>query len=387
MLALKWPVFYFNYADLAKELMQMVSFTLTEDQKSLVETLKRYAEQDVRAIAHDADEMSEPDQSVIESGWQMGLVASALPEELGGLGEMSAITGALALEELAYGELAVALHLMTPSLFAYPVTLYGTAEQRENLLPAFLEEEFAPATAALLEPGIMFDPAELATTATPEGDSVRLSGTKAYVPLADQASHMLVYARCAESGDTQVYIVEKDTDGVVIGEREKLMGIRALPTFRVQFEDVKLNASARLGGAVGIDFQTIRDRSNVALSALAVGVARSAYEYAREYAKNREQFGRAIAQNQSIAFMLAEAAIEIDSARMMTWEAAWKLDKGETATREAYLARQYANKMALQVTDNAVQTLGGYGFIREYPAERWLRNARGFPTFDGLAIL
>jgi alkylation response protein AidB-like acyl-CoA dehydrogenase len=125
----------------------------------------------------------------------------------------------------------------------------------------------------------------------------------------------------------------------------------------------------------------------VALAALAVGVARAAFEYARDYAKQRVQFGKPIAQNQSIAFMLAEMAIEIDSARLLAWEAAWKLDRGEDATREAYLAKQYADKMVLQVADNGVQILGGYGFIREYPVERWLRNGRGFPTFTGMAIV
>jgi alkylation response protein AidB-like acyl-CoA dehydrogenase len=125
----------------------------------------------------------------------------------------------------------------------------------------------------------------------------------------------------------------------------------------------------------------------VALAALAVGVARASFEYARDYAKQRVQFGRPIAQNQSIAFMLAEMAIEIDAARLLAWEAAWKLDRGEDATREAYLARQYADKMVLQVADNGLQILGGYGFIREYPVERWLRNGRGFPTFTGMAMV
>lgn len=365
----------------------MVSFTPTEDQQLLVDTIKRYAEKNIRAGAHEADEASEPDLEVINIGWKMGMIASALPEELGGFGEMSATTGVLALEELAFGELATALHLMTPSLFAYPVTLFGTADQRESLLPMFLEEDFAPATAAFLEPGIMFDPREMATTATTEGDSIVLNGEKAYVPLADVATHMLVYARHAESGATEAYIVEKATEGVTVEKRELLLGIRSLPTYRVKLENVKLAASARLGGAVGIDFQAILNRQNVALAGAAVGVARASYEYAREYAKGRVQFGKPVAQNQSIAFMLAEMAIEIDAARLMVWEAAWKLDRDDDATREAYLARQYANQMALEVTDSGVQALGGYGFIREYPAERWLRNSRGFPTFDGLAIV
>ena len=361
----------------------MISFTPTEEQQQLMDMLRRYAEKNVRPHAHEADEASEPNTDAVDIGWTLGLVASALPEELGGLGEMSAITGALAFEELAAGELATAFHVMAPALFAYPVTLFGTAEQRENLLPLFLEEEFPTATAAFLEPGITFDPNAMKTVS----DGTTLNGVKAYVPLAESATHLLVYARNSNSGDTEAYIVEKETDGVVIEQRELTMGVRALPTYRVKFNDVKLSADAKLGGAVGMDFQTILNRQNVALAAAAVGVARSAYEYAKDYARNREQFGRAVAQNQSIAFMLAEMAIEIDSTRLMVWEAAWKLDNGEDATREAYLTRQYADKMVLTVTDGGVQTLGGYGFIREYPAERWLRNGRGFPTFDGLAIV
>jgi acyl-CoA dehydrogenase len=365
----------------------MVSFTPTEDQQLLVDTIRRYATKDVRPIIHEADESSEPPLDVVKTGWQIGLVPSAIPAELGGFGEMSALTSVLAYEELAFADLSVALHVLTPALFAYPVTLFGSAEQRETLLPMFLDDKLAPATAAFLEPGIAFDPNSMKTAASPTGDGLMLDGVKAAVPLAETATHFLVYARNSESGHTEAYVVEKGTPGVTVEKRELLMGVRALPTYRVQFSNVNLSASARLGGAVGMDFQTILTRQNVALAALAVGVARASFEYARDYAKQRVQFGKPIAQNQAIAFLLAEMAIEIDAARLMAWEAAWKLDRGEDAAQEAYLARQYAEKAVLFVADSGVQTLGGYGFIREYPAERWLRNARGFVTFDGLAIL
>jgi acyl-CoA dehydrogenase len=365
----------------------MVSFTPTEDQQLLIDTIRRYAEKNIRAGAHDSDEASTFDPQVIDTGWKMGLIPSALPEELGGFGEMSAVTGVLAMEELAFGELATALHLMTPALFAYPLTLFGTAEQREQYLPMFLEDEITPATAALLEPTIAFDARDLKTTARVAGDTVMLDGVKAYVPLAESATHLLVYARNSETGTTDAYIVEKALAGISIEHQEKLMGVRSLPTYRIKLDGVQVSADARLGGAVGIDYDSLLARMNVALAAAAVGVARASYEYAKEYAKNREQFGKAIAQNQAIAFMLAEMAIEVDATRLMVWEAAWMLDNGQDANREAYLARQYANQMALTVTDSGVQTLGGYGFIREYPAERWLRNARGFTTFDGLAIV
>jgi len=366
----------------------MVSFTPTEEQQQLIDTVRRYAINDVRPIAHESDEGGALPQRVIETGWQIGLVPTAIPEELGGLGELSALTGALAAEELAYGDLSAALHVMAPALFAYPVTLFGTAEQRENWLPPFLDEKPFPATAALLEPEVFFDPYHLKTTARRDGDKVHLNGTKAYVPLAADAPILLVYARDSETGAIDAYLVQRDAPGLSVIAPEKLMGLRGMSTYRVQLSDVTVDAPCRLGGPVGMNFDTILTRSRVALAALAVGVARAAFEYARDYAKQRVAFGTPIAQKQAIAFMLAEMAIEVDSMRLLAWEAAWKIDQDDDeAAKAAYLAKQYADKAVLQVTDNAVQILGGYGFIREYPAERWLRNARGFTTFDGLAIV
>jgi alkylation response protein AidB-like acyl-CoA dehydrogenase len=365
----------------------MVSFTPTEEQQQLIDTIRRYSTNDVQPIAHEADEHGSIPERVLQMGWEIGLIPSSIPEEMGGFGELSAITGVLAAEELAFGDLSVAMAVMNPALFAYPVTLFGTAEQRENWLPPFLEEKPFAATAALLEPGVFFDAHDLKTTATVSGDKVKLNGVKAYVPLAQDAQIMLVYAKDSETGTVDGYLVQRGTPGVEIVEQEKLMGLRALPTYRLKLTDAEVDLPCRLGGAVGSDFQAILNRSRVALSALSVGVARAAFEYARDYAKQRVAFGSPIAQKQAIAFMLAEMAIEVDSARLLTWEAAWKLDQGEDATKEAYLAKTYADKAVMQVTDSAVQVLGGYGFIREYPAERWLRNARGFSTFEGLAIV
>ena len=149
---------------------------------------------------------------------------------------------------------------------------------------------------------------------------------------------------------------------------------------------MRVPVDARLGGGAGIDFAALMNRSRVALGALAIGVARAAYDYARDYAKERKAFGVAIAQKQAIAFMLAEMAIEIDAARLLVWEAAWTIDRGADATRESYLAKHYAANMALNICDNAVQVLGGHGYIRDHLVELWLRNARGFAAFEGMAI-
>ena len=165
------------------------------------------------------------------------------------------------------------------------------------------------------------------------------------------------------------------------------MGVRALPMYRLKLENVRVPAANKLGGETGANIACLLNYMRVATAAAAVGVARASYEYARDYAKERVQFGEPIAHRQAIAFMLAEMAIDIDGLRLMTWEAAWKLDKGDDATQEAYLAKLTADDVAMQVTDRGVQILGGYGYIREFPAERWMRNGRGIATLEGVILL
>jgi alkylation response protein AidB-like acyl-CoA dehydrogenase len=340
----------------------------------------------VRPAAHDADESGTTPPELMSTGWELGLLPSAIPEQYGGFGdEHSALTGALAAEELGYGDLALGLYLLTPNLFGIPLLHCGTEEQKQKWLPRLTDAEFVPATAALIEPRWDFNPLMLSTTAERVQNGYVLNGHKAYVPLAAEAEAMLVYAR--EGGATQAFIVEKGAGGVTVLEREKNMGVRALPTYEVKFEDVRVTRDARLGGEAGANTELLLNYSRVALASLAVGVARGAFEYARDYAKTREAFGRPIAQYQAVAFMLAEMAIEIDAARLITWEAAWTLDLGKDATKAAALAKQYADDAVLFVTDRAVQVLGGHGYIREHPVERWLRNGRGFSTFLGLAMI
>lgn len=363
----------------------MIAFSPSEEQTLVVDTLKRYAKDRLRASFREADEDGELAADMLQKGWELGLVGSSIPEDFGGFGELSAVTGVLALEELGWGDLAGALALTTPATFALPILVAGSDEQKQEWLPQFSEDVQPKVTAALLEPTLLFDPRTLATTATRQGDSYVLSGVKACVPLLSQAEHVLVYAN--EDGATQAFLVPVAAAGVICGEREKLMGVRALETGRLTLDNVTVPAAARLGGGAGSDFKLLYARSQVALAGLAVGVARGAYEYALDYARNRQTFGEAIGQRQSIAFMLAEMLIDIDGARLMAWEAAWQLDQGQDATRAAFLARQFGAKTALMVTDRALQILGGHGYIREFPVELWLRNARGFATLDGLAMI
>ncbi|MFI5364784.1 MAG: acyl-CoA dehydrogenase family protein [Candidatus Binatia bacterium] len=369
----------------------MVSFQPSEEQQLIRDTVAAFASEQVRPRAHDADEAGVIPSDVIQQGWELGLVQSAIPEAYGGSGDTrSAVTGALVAEELAWGDLSIALHLLAPRLVVYPVLEMGTPEQKERILKTYAAAKFCAGSAAVMEPRWDFDLAALSATARGQNGSYVVNGAKCYVPLGDEAAHLLVYAATdGREGYERVsgFLVERDTPGLKVVEREKNMGLKGLSTHEIILENCRVPAANRLGGETGCDFAKLMNYSRVALASMAVGVARAAFEYARDYAKERKAFGVAIAQKQTIAFMLAEMALEIDATRLLTWEAAWKLDRGEDATREAYLAKNYASNMVLKVTDNAVQVLGGHGYIREHPVEMWARNGRGFAVFEGLAIV
>lgn len=363
----------------------MYSFDMTDEQRMLTDAVNRFATRTLRHIAREAEEVGEFPAETATSGWELGLLPASIPETLGGFGEYTRLNGALYAEELGYGDMAAALHLLSPNLVAIPILLSGTEAQQQQFLPLFCTSDFPKATAAFLEPVIFFDPDNLHTTARREGDAYILNGRKAMVINAAAAEWLLVYAN--EAGRTQAFLLPVPTPGLHIGERDAWMGVRALETYQVELTGVRVPAQNRIGGEQGMALQQVLNSSRIALSALAVGLARGAYEYARDYAKERVAFGEAIAQRQSIAFMLADMAIEIDAARLLTWEAAWKLDAGKEATHDAYLAAQYAADMALKVTDGAVQVLGGHGYIREHPVELWLRNGRGIAAMLGAVIV
>lgn len=365
----------------------MYSFEPNEEQQMLIDAVSRFAVNDLRPVARDAEEEGKLPPKIISKGWELGVLQASIPEAYGGFGEHSAVTGVLAAEEMAYGDLAGTLTVMTPSLFALPILLAGTEEQKKQYIPPVIEADWQPYTAALIEYAFDFNALELKTTAVADGDAYVLNGEKTFVPYAKDAPAMLVYANL--DGQTQGFIVPITEAGLSVGEEaEKWMSLKALPTYRVKLENVRIPKSNRLGGEAGHDVKPVLASSWVALAALAVGVARAAFEYSRDYAKEREVFGVKVAQKQAIAFFLAEMATEIEAIRMLTWEAAWKLDTAaQDAYQSAYLAYMGAVDMAMMVTDRAVQILGGYGYIREYPVEMWMRNGRGFSTFTGLAIV
>ncbi|GAB4541627.1 MAG: acyl-CoA dehydrogenase family protein [Anaerolineales bacterium] len=365
----------------------MYSFEPNEEQKMLIDAIGKYAANDLRAAAHEAEESRETPQALIRKGWELGFLQASTPEAYGGFGERSAVTGALALEEFAFGDLAGALSVMTPALFSTPILLAGSEAQKKEYLPKIIEGDWSPYTAAFIEYKFDFDPNAMTTVAKRSGGEYILDGEKAFVPYAKDAQAMMIYANL--DGATQGFIVPKDAAGLSVSdEREKLMGLNALPMYRVQLNGVKVPAANRLGGESGHDFGQILASMHIASAAAALGLAKASFEYAKNYAKERDVFGVKVAQKQAIAFMLAEMITEIEAMRLLTWEAAWKLDNGkEDALNEAYLAFTGAADMAMMVTDRGVQILGGHGYIREHPVELFMRNGRGFPMLLGLAIV
>lgn len=369
----------------------MVSFELTEDQRLIRDTIQDFAKNELRTIARDCDENGEIPETVLKKIWELGLLKNLLPAEFGGFGEKrSVLTNCIIAEELACGDLSLAIAGLSPSLFAIPVLEEGSEEQKKKYLPLFTTDEIKYATLAVVEPKINFDLSSLSTRACLEGEEYVISGEKCFVPLAKKADLILTFATTTEGigyAGIDGFIIEKGTSGVKVRDREKNMGLKALETNEIELKEVKIPKKNRLGENDKVNFVKLMNSSKIGTSAMAVGVAKAAYEYSREYAKTRVAFGEPIASRQAIAFMIGEMAIEIDATRLLCWEAAWKMDKGEDATKEAYLTKRYADEMVLKVTDRAVQVLGGHGYIREHPVELWFRNARGFSTFEGMIMI
>lgn len=363
----------------------MYSFEPDEEQKMLIDAVTRYAEKDLRPAARDAEEESQLPGELIEKGWELGLLQASVPEKYGGFGEHSAVTGVLAAEAMAWGDLAGTLAVMAPSTYVIPILIGGTEKQKEEFIPPVIEAEWKPYVGAYVEPSYDFYPLEMETKATRRDGSYILNGEKTFVPFAKDAPSFVVFADL--EGDTQAFVVPADSEGLSVGEREKWLGIHALATYPLQLDDVEVPAENRIGGDEGFNPAALIASANTAMASMAIGVSKAALDYALPYAKEREVWGTPIAQKQSIAFMLAEMAIEIESNRLLVWEAAWTLDQDSDASREAYLALNGAADTAMMVTDRAVQILGGYGYIREYPVELWMRNGRGMATFAGLAMV
>jgi alkylation response protein AidB-like acyl-CoA dehydrogenase len=359
----------------------MIDFEFDEEQQLIHDTVTSFAAEQLRPAAHEADETGVIPESLVKAAWDLGLIQGSVPESYGGYAssEPSAVTGAIVAEGLAEGDLSIALHLLSPRLVVDPVLRLGSEEQKAAILPAYMTEHFTPGSAAVVEPWIGFHFTKMRTTARRDGSDWVIDGEKCQAVLAAHAPHIVVYAATADG--IGAFLVAAGTEGMTIGEREKNLGLHALETCEVKFSGCRVPASARLGA----DATPMLRRARVAQSAMAVGVAKAALDYAIAYAKERDAFGVKIAQKQAIAFMIAEMATETEAARLLNYEAAWNLDQGNEGAREVALAHRYTADMAMTVTDNSLQVLGGHGFIRDHPVEMWVRNARGFAVFEGIA--
>jgi len=362
----------------------VIDFEPTEEEALIAETVREFARSEIRPLAREADEAAKTPAELLVRAHELGLVAHGLPEAFGGGGARSAVTGALVAEELAHGDLALALAILAPGLLAYPLADFGTDAQQKALLPGLIESASCAGTLGLVEPRFDSDPYAPKTTARRDGAEWVLDGAKCLVPWLEGVENVLVLARAGEA--LAGFVVPRDAAGLR-ATPDAYMGLRALPTVELALAGVRVSSEARLGGADGPDLRALVARGRVGLAAAGIGVARAAFELARDYAKERQAFGAPIATKQAIAFKLADMAIEIDGARLLTWEAAWKLDGGADATREAALAIHQVRRVALEVADGAVQVFGGHGYVREYLPELLLRNARGFACFEALTLV
>ena len=366
----------------------MIDFEPTEEQALIVETVHQFAENEIRPVCREADESGTPPSSVLEAAHELGLIANALPEAHGGGGERSAVTGALIVEELAWGDLAIALAILSPGLIGFPLADFASHSQQSDFLPGLMDGGFIPGALAIVEPRFDFDAFHPHTIAKQDGEEILLDGVKCQVPWLDGGRHVVVIASKAEASEgagLAAFILPRDVAGLA-AEPESMMGLGGLPTVELTLSAVRVPKSAQLD-ASDADIRQMINRGRIALAAAGVGTARASFEVSVDYAKERETFGQPIATRQAIAFMLADMAIEIDGARLLVWEAAAAVDRGEDATRLARLAYDQTTRVALQVADGAVQVFGGHGYIRDYLPELHLRNVAGFASFEALTLI
>jgi alkylation response protein AidB-like acyl-CoA dehydrogenase len=372
----------------------MIGFTLTDEQREFRDMAHKFAEKTIRPAASEADEKEEVPWDVLEKAHQAGLMTYSFPERYGGGGVESVLAKAIVDEEIFWGCAGIGSIIGGVALAATPILLGGTEEQKEKYISRLCRGDPGGRPTlgayALTEPGAGSDPAGMATLARREGDRYILNGSKTFITNAGLADVYVVFATVDPSRGTDAvttFIVEKDWKGVKPGKKEKKMGIRASHTASLILEDVEVPVENRLGGegeGFKIAMRTF-DITRTHIAAGAIGVARAAYEYALGYAHERKQFGRPIFSFQAIAFMLAEMAMNIDAARLLAWRAGALYDEGQPCAQEASMAKAFAADVAMKVTTDAVQILGGYGYMREYPVEKWMRDAKIMQIYEGTA--
>jgi alkylation response protein AidB-like acyl-CoA dehydrogenase len=364
-------------------------FDLTpdDDQKMIVQTVNEFAEEILRPAAHDADAAAAYPADLIVKAAELGVTAINVPEDFDGIAEhRGTVTNALVAEALAYGDMGLALPILAPGGVASALTHWGSADQQATYLQEFAGESVPQACLAIAEPHALFDPTALKTTAVRTPSGYRLDGTKSLVPAAADAELLIVAAQL--NGKPAMFLVEAASAGVTV-KPDPSMGIRAAALGRIELNKVIVPLSARLGedGATDADYSEAIALSRLGWAALAVGTCHAVLDYVVPYVKEREAFGEPVARRQSVAFMCANIAIELDGLRLITWRGAARAEQGLSFAREAALAKRFGTDKGMQIGLDGVQLLGGHGFTKEHPVERWYRDLRAIGVAEGVVVL
>jgi alkylation response protein AidB-like acyl-CoA dehydrogenase len=363
---------------------ELFDLTPDDEQEMLRESVRDFALAKLRPAAQAADEACAAPEELLTQANELGLTMVGVPEELGGaVAERSAVTTVLMSEALAQGDLGIAVACLAPAAVSTAISLWGDADQQSTYLPEFVGENVPAAALALLEPRVLFNPFELRTTARRAGDGFVLDGVKSLVPRASDSELFIVAARLEDSNDAALFIVEPGGKGLSI-EPEPAMGIRAAATGRLLLDDVKLPAGALLGepGRAGT-FPECVQLGRIGWCALAVGTGQAVLDYLIPYVNERKAFGEPISHRQAVAFTVANVAIELDGMRLATYRAASRVDQGLPFAREVALARRLCAERGMAIGSDGVQLLGGHGYVKEHPVERWYRDLRAAGVMEG----
>lgn len=364
----------------------MISFSLTDEQKMLQETAHKFAEQEIRPKAEHHDRTGEFPRDILQKAFDVGLMNETIPESCGG-GGLSILDSSILNEELSWGCVGVNTSRSANSLAVIPIMVAGTEEQQKKFLTP-LCDELRFAGFGLTESGAGSDAGSIATTAKLEGDEYIMNGSKCFITNAGVGDLFTIFASTDKEKKHRglsCFVVTGDMAGVSAGKEEDKMGQRASDTAEIILEDVRVpkgNLIGKEGDGFKIAMMTL-DKARPGVAASAVGVARAALEYAVAYSKERIQFGKPIAANQAIQFMIADMACKVELARLMYYKSAWLIDNGERNTLPAAIAKLYASDIAMEVTTDAVQIYGGYGYMRDYPVEKLMRDAKLLQIYEG----
>jgi alkylation response protein AidB-like acyl-CoA dehydrogenase len=360
-----------------------------DEQQMFLEGGRAFAEAKVRPAARDADDACETPVELLAEATELGVNMLGVPEELGGvMHEQSAVTSVLIGEALAHGDMGIAYAALAPGAVATAIGLWGSAEQEATYLPAFTGEDVPAAALAILEPEPLFDPLKLKTTAKRKGDEWVLEGAKSLLARAKDCELFVIAAQVEELGGPALFVVESGAKGLSV-EAEPAMGLRPAATGRLLIENVKLPAGALLGGDdfKAKDYLDCVNRSRVAWCGLATGAAQAVLDYVIPYVNDRTAFGEPISNRQGVAFAVSDIGIESEGMRLATYRAASRADRGEKFAREAAIARRLCAVKGMRIGSEGVQLLGGHGFVKEHPVERWYRDLRAAGVVEGALLV